>query len=73
MSKVVKDKDGKRMADCLIPLVDPSAEQLETLKGEFSQIVDERGHPDKEELTNAGRQNLLQRLIDYLFSKSSKR
>lgn len=60
------------MADCLIPLVDPSAEQLETLKGEFSQIVDERGYPDKEELTNTGRQNLLQRLIDYLFSKSSK-
>lgn len=69
----MKEKQSKSVADCLIPLVDPSEEQRETLKSELAQIVAERNYPNKEELPHAGRQNLLTRLIDYLFLKSNKR
>lgn len=65
-------KELARVANCLIPVVDPSEEQLDSLKRECADLIDRKFDSEiiiEDHLSLMGR---LRSLIGYLFSKNNK-
>lgn len=74
MSKMDREqKEILRVANCLIPIVDPTEEQSAMLMQEYSYQMDKinANLPNREQAR--GWKDKLQELIGYLFSVSSKR
>lgn len=78
MNRSRKDKtlntiEVERVTNCLIPVVDPTADQKESLSLEFSQIIEKLNYSETIDTSDRGRKNLIGWLTDYLFARNNKR
>ena len=78
MNRSRKDKspnaiEVERVTNCLIPLVDPTADQKDGLSLEFSQIIEKLNYSEMAQDCDRSKKNLIRWLTDYLFSRNNKR
>ena len=72
-NKSPNTKEIERVTNCLIPLVDPTADQRESLTLEFSQIIEKLNYSEIIDPSDRSRKNLIGWLTDYLFARNNKR